>query len=87
MVLTDPGPGQAGEPHQDQVFHNGAEGLNIELSAEWLVRLRSVGGTREPLLYRHAGPAVTALIADGRLPDELAPFRPSRFDVATAGRS
>src|SRR5581483_4537495 len=52
---------EAGEVHEDQVLDRGAEGLNIEISADWLVRFRPVGAVQEPVLYRHAGPEVTAI--------------------------
>jgi AraC family transcriptional regulator len=60
---------EAGEAHQDQVLDHGALGLNIELSADWLKRLAEAGGVRRPVLYQHAGPAVTAI---GRLQVALA---------------
>jgi AraC family transcriptional regulator len=52
---------EAGEAHQDQVLDQGALGLNIEMSAGWLVCLSETGSAREPVLYQHAGPAVTAV--------------------------
>ncbi len=52
---------EARETHRDQVLDRGAEGLNIEMSAEWLACLRAAEGARAPVLYQHAGPAVTAI--------------------------
>lgn len=52
---------EVGEAHQDQVFECGAEGLNIEISADWLPALRDVAQVRVPVQYQHAGPAVTAI--------------------------
>jgi AraC family transcriptional regulator len=52
---------EAREAHEDQVLERGAEGLNIELPAAWLARLREARGPREPVVYRHAGPAITAV--------------------------
>lgn len=51
----------AGEPHYDEVFHHGAEGLNIELAPDWLTKYRDDRHTCEPFVYRHAGPAITAM--------------------------
>jgi AraC family transcriptional regulator len=52
---------EVGEGHEDQVFDHGAEGLNIEIASDWLVCLRDTGVAYEPLLYRHAGPAITTV--------------------------
>jgi AraC family transcriptional regulator len=52
---------EAGEPHRDEVLEHGAEGLNIELPPDWLPTTRDASARCEPLLYRFAGPAVTAV--------------------------
>jgi AraC family transcriptional regulator len=54
---------EAGEPHRDDVLEPGAEGLNIELPPDWLPTSRDGPGCCEPVLYRFAGPAVTAVAA------------------------
>src|SRR5262245_12235745 len=52
---------EAGEAHDDQVLEQGAEGLNIEMSAAWLAQLNHLGLRREPVSYQHAGPALPAV--------------------------
>ncbi len=52
---------EVGEPHCDEVFNHGAEGLNIELPPDWLTKYRFGRRSGEPFFYRHAGPAVTAV--------------------------
>jgi AraC family transcriptional regulator len=52
---------EAGESHQDRVLEDGAEGLNVEISKEWLTLVSDGDFTRNPLAYRHAGPAISAV--------------------------
>src|SRR6516164_2065021 len=52
---------EAGEPHRDQVFDQGAEGINIALPPDWLPISRHGLRDCEPFLYRFAGPAITAV--------------------------
>jgi AraC family transcriptional regulator len=52
---------EAGESHHDVVLDDGALGLNIELPTRWLTEFRDARGKHEPIIYRHAGPALTAI--------------------------
>jgi AraC family transcriptional regulator len=52
---------EVGESHCDVVFEQGARGLNVELPPDWLADFRADRGAHEPIVYRHAGPAVTAV--------------------------
>jgi len=52
---------EAGESHHDVVLDDGAMGLNVELPPKWLADFRDARGKHEPIVYRHAGPALTAI--------------------------
>ncbi len=52
---------EAAEPHHDQVLDQGAEALNIELDLDWLARYHDSRKSREPIVYRHAGPSIAAV--------------------------
>jgi AraC family transcriptional regulator len=52
---------EAGEAHEDRVFEQGAVGLNIEMPLDWLRDVQTTCSVGEPLLYRHAGAAITSV--------------------------